>query len=153
MNGFLRFLRTAKNQHIICKFQLIVSLLCFDLDLNVFIRIFKQKIVLAFNKDYFCLKCFFNSEKLQNLDIAVKLRHFTVDLCSCCYTNICCNRPFFSASHAANVAFCFSITSSNFVKNKVSTHQNCLFLNSYNLFHDEQQGFHQSSFLPTFRRQ
>lgn len=76
MNGFLRFLRTAKNQHIICKFQLIVSLLCFDLDLNVFIRIFKQKIVLAFNKDYFCLKCFFNSEKLQNLDIAVKLRHF-----------------------------------------------------------------------------
>ena len=112
MNGFLRFLRTAKNQHIICKFQLIVSLLCFDLDLNVFIRIFKQKIVLAFNKDYFCLKCFFNSEKLQNLDIAVKLRHFTVDLCSCCYTNICCNRPFFSASHAANVAFCFSMTSS-----------------------------------------
>ena len=113
MNGFLRFLRTAKKQHIICKFQLIVSLLCFDLDLNVFIRIFKQKIVLAFNKDYFCLKCFFNSEQLQNLDIAVKLRHFTVDLCSCCYTNICCNRPFFSSSHAANVAFCFSMTSSN----------------------------------------
>lgn len=39
-----------------------------------------KKIVLAFNKDYFCLKCFFNSEKLQNLDIAVKLRYFTVDL-------------------------------------------------------------------------
>lgn len=39
-----------------------------------------KKIVLAFNKDYFCLKCFFNSEKLQNLDIAVKLRHFIVDL-------------------------------------------------------------------------
>ena len=72
-----------------------------------------KKIVLAFNKGYFCLKCFFNSEKLQNLDIAVKLRHFTVDLCSCSYTNICCNRPFFSSSHAANVAFCFSMTSSN----------------------------------------
>ena len=70
-------------------------------------------IVLAFNKDYFCLKCFFNSAKLQNLDIAVKLRHFTVDLCSCSYTNICCNRPFFSSSHAANVAFCFSMTSYN----------------------------------------
>ena len=38
---------------------------------------------------------------------------FTIDLFSCSYTNICCNRPFFSSSHAAKVAFCFSITSSN----------------------------------------
>lgn len=120
MNGFLRFLLTAKNQHIICKFQLkhlyFVSIYATLRTLFHFlaaIEFLNKKIVLAFNKDYFCLKCFFNSEKLQNFDIAVKLRHFTVDLCSCSYANICCNRPFFSSSHAAKVAFCFSITSSN----------------------------------------
>ena len=32
---------------------------------------------------------------------------------NCSYTNICCNRPFFFSFHAANVAFCFLMTSSN----------------------------------------
>lgn len=123
MNGFLRFLLTAKKQHtkhIICKFQLkhLYFVLIYATLRTLFhflaaIEFLSKKIVLAFNKDYFCLRCFFNSEKLQNLDIAVKLRHFTVDLFNCSYTNICCNRPFFSSSHAAKVAFCFSITSSN----------------------------------------
>ena len=38
---------------------------------------------------------------------------FHIGLFSYSYTNICCNRPFFSPSHAANVAFCFSMTLSN----------------------------------------